>query len=282
MVDAQDRHRIGQARLLRRQGKTYDEIRAILGPVGEDRLRQWLKGIPRPPETWRAKAKDDVRRECRRLRALGLTHDDIAEITGASSASISGWVRDMPREFPGAAERRLRRLQATCARKRAERAKIRAAQIDVAASTVGMVTDRELFLVGLTLYWAEGGKSKPWAIRDHITFVNSDPDVIVVFLGWLDLLGVDRCRLRFHVSIHDTADIPAAEGYWSDLAGVPVETFNRTSVKRHNPKTTRYNTGAAYRGCLIVDVLQSADLYRRVEGWWQGLVLGVAPRVEGS
>jgi hypothetical protein len=87
MIKDQDRHRVGRARLLRRQGKTYDEIRAIIGPVGDERLQSWLKGIARPSSTWRSAAKHDMRTKCRRLRGMGLTYDEIAEVTGASVGS---------------------------------------------------------------------------------------------------------------------------------------------------------------------------------------------------
>ncbi|MGW2084076.1 hypothetical protein [Streptomyces sp. NPDC001880] len=49
--------------------------------------------------------------------------------------------------------------------------------------------------------------------------------------------------------------------------------------RKHNPKTTRRNTAETYRGCLIIYVTKSADLYRRVEGTWYGIVLGVARSV---
>jgi hypothetical protein len=140
------------------------------------------------------------------------------------------------------------------------------------------VEDRDLFFVGLALYWAEGGKSKPWAIRDHITFINRDPSVIVVFMRAASA-GRREIAASFHLSIHETADIPGAERYWADLVGVGVTSFNRSSIKRNNPKTVRYNTGVEYRGCLVVDVLQSAVIYRKVEGWWQGLTAS-ATRIE--
>jgi uncharacterized protein YerC len=106
MINSADRHRIGQARLLRRQGKTYEEIREVVGWVSEEDIRQWMKGIPRPPGTFRARAKDELREKCRQLRRSGLTYDDIAEITGASKGSLSLWLHDLPREFPGSKEQR--------------------------------------------------------------------------------------------------------------------------------------------------------------------------------
>lgn len=274
MINLDDRHRIGQARLLRRQGKTYEEIRTQIGPVRDEDLARWLRGIPRPPGTFRARAKDELRRECRRLRAAGLTYDDIAETTGASAGSLSVWLRDMPREFPNSKTQRLARLRATCARKREQREAIRAGQIHTAAQAVGTITDRELFLVGLALYWAEGAKSKPWRHNDRVTFINSDPSVIRVFMDWLDMLGVSRERRHYRVSIHESADVCAAEAYWAGLVEVAVQDLRRTTIKRHNPRTVRQNTGESYRGCLTVDVAMSAELYRFVEGWWQGLADG--------
>jgi len=96
------RRRIARARLLRRQGKTYNEIRVIIGPVDDKTLLLRCKGIPRPAATYRSHPKDDVRRECRRLRAEGLTIPEIAEKTSASKGSISPWVADarVPRAPP--------------------------------------------------------------------------------------------------------------------------------------------------------------------------------------
>jgi hypothetical protein len=58
--------RIARARLLRRDGKTYAEIRAVVGDVSDDRLKTWLAGIPRPPATRMSHPLPDLRRECRR------------------------------------------------------------------------------------------------------------------------------------------------------------------------------------------------------------------------
>lgn len=143
-----------------------------------------------------------------------------------------------------------------------------------ATQEVGDLSDRELLFAGAVLYWAEGAKDKPYKRREHVQFVNSDPGVIEVFLAWLRLLGVEPERIAYRVMIHMTADVEAAERYWAELVGVDVAALQKTTIKKHNPKTTRKNVGEGYRGCLVVRVLQSAELYRRIEGWWYGIVLG--------
>jgi hypothetical protein len=148
----------------------------------------------------------------------------------------------------------------------------------LAASEIGALTDRELLLVGTALYWAEGAKDKPYARRERVRFINSDPGVVRLYLCWLDLLEVEPARRRYNLAIHESADVAKALLFWAELAGVPPEEFGRTLVKRHNPRTRRRNFGQSYRGCLMVSVLQGAELYRRIEGWWFGIVAGATER----
>ncbi len=61
---------------------------------------------------------------------------------------------------------------------------------------------------------------------------------------------------------------PAAERVLAGRHRSRVQhSFTGPALKRHNPRTVRKNVGADYHGCLIVGVRQSADLYRRIEGW---------------
>ncbi|MET7702532.1 hypothetical protein [Streptomyces sp. NPDC005485] len=267
-----------QALTLRRAGLSRRQIRDRLHVHNNDILNRLLEGEPPPEWTKRPNAKDDVRGRARELRLQGWTYDQIQAELGCSKSSISLWVRDLPKP-----ERRDPSEQAKlAARKRwehelavrdEERQRTKAA----AAAEIGEMSDRDLFMTGVALYWAEGGKDKPYARRENVQFVNSDPGVIRVYLSWLNLLGVDRDRLRYRVMIHLTADVEGANRYWADLVGVDVSLFQRTTIKKHNPKTIRKNVGENYRGCLVIGVLQSADLYRRIEGWWNGIVLGSKP-----
>ncbi|GAA1917931.1 hypothetical protein GCM10009837_48810 [Streptomyces durmitorensis] len=259
---------------LRREGLSRRQIRDRLHLDNNDILNRLLDGEPAPEWTKRPNAKDNLRERARELRLQGLTYDQIQVELGCSKGSISLWVRDLPKP-----ERRDPSEQAKlAARKRWEhelavRDEERRQTKEAAAQSVGEMSERELLLVGVALYWAEGSKDKPYDRRENVTFVNSDPGMIQVYLAWLDLLAVERRHLRFSVMIHESADVAAAERYWADLVGVDRATFNKTTLKKHNPKTVRKNVGAAYRGCLVVKVLQGADLYRRIEGTWYGIVL---------
>ncbi|MEU6232993.1 hypothetical protein [Kitasatospora sp. NPDC047058] len=216
------------------------------------------------------RAKTEQREAARRLRREGRTYDEIQAELGVSKSSISLWVRDLPAPRPSR-ERMRKAAETRWGPVRKRREEERQATKAAARAEIGPMSDRELFLLGVGFYWAEGTKDKPYDRREHVQFVNSDPDVVALFLNWLALLGVCRSRWRLRVMIHETADAVAARRYWSDKTGVPPEDFQRTTLKRHSAKTARKNTGEGYHGCLVVTVLGSADLYRRIEGWWMGV-----------
>ncbi|KES06123.1 hypothetical protein BU52_15415 [Streptomyces toyocaensis] len=263
---------------LRRAGLSRRQIRDRLHVDNNDILNRLLQGEPAPEWTRRPNAKDGLRERARDLRLQGWTYDQIQVELGCSKSSISLWVRDLPkperkrtREEASAIARR--GWEATLRRREEERQRTKA----TAAGEIGTLTDRELFIAGVALYWAEGAKDKPYARRENVQFVNSDPGVIHVYLAWLDLLGVERSRLRYRVMIHETADVEGAERHWAGLLGIDVALLQKTTIKKHNPKTVRKNVGDDYRGCLVVSVLRGAELYRRIEGWWYGIVGAVRP-----
>jgi len=260
-----------QAVALRRAGKSRREIKEILGIGSNTTLNDLLAGEPPPEWTRRPRAKDDLHAKARLLREQGLDYDRIAAELGVSKGTVSAWVHDMPwpdrlsyeecrkRAAEGArlyweTERRVRE---------ARREAVRAA----AAADIGPLTQRELLIAGAIAYWCEGSKNKPYNRQDRVMFVNSDPGLITFFLRFLDAAWVDRGRIRYRVFIHETADLERAEHFWLVVTGADPAQFHTPTLKRHNPKTVRRNTGDEYHGCLRIDVHQGADLYRRIEGW---------------
>ncbi|MEV7674399.1 MULTISPECIES: helix-turn-helix domain-containing protein [unclassified Streptomyces] len=268
-----------QAVALRREGLSLRQIRDRLKVYNNDLLHRLVKGEPAPEWTRRPNAKDDLRARARELRLEGWTYDRIQAELGCSKSSVSLWVRDLPKPEPRYTEEERRaRMNAGLARLRATQDEERRETKRRAHESVGALSDRELFIAGVTLYWAEGAKDKTYRRREVLQFINSDPNVITLYLRWLGLLGVTPDRLRFRVSIHESADVAEAEKFWAELAGVDASAFQRATLKRHNPTTVRKNTAEAYRGCLVVYVTGGSELYRRTEGAWYGIVEAAGAR----
>jgi transcriptional regulator with XRE-family HTH domain len=260
-----------QAIALRRAGKSRREIAELLGITSHRTLNEALRGEPPQPWTWRPNAKDDLRARARDLRKQGLDYEEIVAELGVSKSSVSLWVRDMPRperlsydECRKRSADGVRRYWAAEGPIReAERVAISAA----AAAQIGQLNERELLIAGAIAYWCEGAKNKPYRRSDRVAFMNSDPALIKLFLRFLKAADVEGEGLVYRVQIHETADIDAAQRFWLDVTRADPTQFRRPTLKRHNPKTVRKNTGSDYHGCLRIDVLRSSVLYRQIEGW---------------
>ena len=269
-----------RAQVMRAEGATYAQIKAALG-VGSSTVSKLLgnvgTGRPRP------RISPEVREQARELRRQGASVPAIGRQLGIARSTAWLITKDIPwtptrNPSDRRAEGARRRWQAYNERReneRTEAAKLWEGYVDELSA-------RDLLLVGVALYWAEGAKSKPWRRYEMLLFVNSDADMIRVFLRWLDLIGVEESRRVFRVQIHESADVDAALRYWSQVVDVPSDQFLTTNLKRHNPLTKRRNVGDAYHGCLTVRVRRSASEYRLVEAVWRAMAGAAAKTLESA
>jgi transcriptional regulator with XRE-family HTH domain len=256
-----------QARAMRAAGKSRREIEVSLG-IGDDLAKELLRGVPLPDSLRRPRAKDQLREKARELREAGWTYPQIAKELGVSKSSCSLWLRDMVHPLPGldGQERRTAAIRASCAKTQELREAERVAFKAEVAEALGAVTDRDVLVALAVSYWCEGGKTKPWARRELIQWMNSDLMLVKLFFEGLRVLGIPDERIRLRLSIHETADEPSARAWWADQLGWSPDAFMRSTIKRHQPKTVRKNVGDDYHGCLTVTVLQSRLLYQLLDG----------------
>ncbi|NES26580.1 resolvase [Micromonospora terminaliae] len=230
----------------------------------------------------RRNLRDDLQRAAHRLREEGRTVNEIADGLGIAKSTAYRWVGHLPLDRSSAAA--VERRHIADARRTVHRTERRKLREEVerearkqGAEWVGAPALRELLLVGAVLYWCEGTKSKPANPRYDLTFTNSDIRLVELFVRFVEATGRSRQELRYRVSIHETADADAAGRWWAAQLGVDSDSFQRPTLKRHNPRTARTNVGADYRGCLVVRVPRSRELYLWMAGVVEGLVALHAP-----
>lgn len=220
---------------------------------------------------------EELRSRARRLRLEGWSVPAIAAEIGIARSTAFEWTKHIPREgTPEAIEyRKKRSKQMTDARwapHRAARAAAREEILTNAADSVGELTEREIMLLGAAVYWCEGAKAKPWRPHDWgVKFVNSDVTLISLFLRFADELGYPRDQLSYSLSIHESADVEAAQRWWEQQIGLVPGSITKAAIKRHNPVTVRNNVGDHYHGCLMVYVPRPRRLYWRMEGIMSGV-----------
>ena len=107
--------------------------------------------------------------------------------------------------------------------------------------------------VGTILYWCEGSKRD----RDYrVEFVNSDSDMVRVFMKYLRAKRIDENRIRARISVHEQDDVAECTEYWKEVTSLRDSNFMSASIRRtslaraplpHGTLTVRYNSIALLR-----------------------------------
>lgn len=213
-----------------------------------------------------------------KLRKEGKTYSEILKQIPVAKSTLSEWLRDVglsKRQNQVLTERRIEAgRRGGLARKRQRLENVEKIRLESLNSIKG-ISKKELWIIGVILYWAEGTKEKDFRPGSGVNFNNSDPRMIKVFVKWLlESCKVSRDRITFEIYIHENSknDVQKAKEYWSKVTGFSMEKFGKVYFKKNKIKTIRRNTGDLYYGLLRVRVIASSTLVRQIAGWTEGIV----------
>lgn len=212
-----------------------------------------------------------------KLRRRGQSYSEILKEIPVAKSTLSLWLREVGLSKGQRQEltekKRLGQLKGAFKRKTA-RIDIQQRIYNKSQSDIGPITDRELWLLGIALYWAEGSKEKEDRPGSGVKFSNSDPKMINLFIRWLiNCCGVNRNKIYFQIYIHEIYRnrLIRVKKYWANSTGFTMKDFCNVYFKRHNAKTKRKNRGDLYNGLLRVNVRASSGLNRKITGWVMGI-----------
>ncbi|MBI5135352.1 hypothetical protein HZA86_03935 [Candidatus Uhrbacteria bacterium] len=208
------------------------------------------------------------------FRQQGLSYSEIRERIPVAKSTLSLWFKEVglsrPQQQRLTEKKRLAGLRGA-QRRHEQRVIIRDEIVHRSAKEIGHLSQRELWLLGVALYWAEGHKEKEKRSA-ALQFGNSDPLMITLFLRWLRVvfhITDDRIRLGLYIHKNSKNTVERAKDFWKGITGLPVIHF--VYFKQGNPKTKRKNIGDLYFGLLRITVLSSINLNRQIEGWIKGI-----------
>lgn len=221
--------------------------------------------------------KGALKIEAINLRKAGFGINEIAEKLKVRKNTASLWCRPFP--LTGGQEALLKKRSKEKGRKghrlamqnRVTLNLQRLKEIEKTASLeIGTLSTRELFLVGVMLYWAEGFKHKR---ENALGFSNSDPQLVKVYLLWLKkclkVQGGDlSLRVTANIALKDS--VGKFEGFWSKFLGVPKFQFGKPFFQSSIQKK-KYPVDKVYYGVLRVYVKKSSLLFKKMRGWMTGL-----------
>lgn len=213
------------------------------------------------------------------LRKQGRTYSEILDRINVAKSTLSLWLREV-----GLSKAQKQRITKKKIESALRGARVRHnKKIDLikrleaeSKGEIGVVSKRELFLLGVALYWAEGSKEKVYGAGINVQFSNSDPRMIKLFLLWLKQVGVSKDRIKFELFIHENNKYRLKEviNFWSEKISIRRASLSKVYFKKHKFNTNRKNVKTLYYGLLRVTISASSDLNRKISGWISGILLG--------
>lgn len=106
------------------------------------------------------------------------------------------------------------------------------------------LTDRELEIIGISLYKCEGSKRRRAKGRKSdycyaIEFTNCDPGVIELFVLFLNkILKINNQKLKVELFFYKDHNIDKLKEYWSRITGISLTQFDKPILLEQ--KNSRY------------------------------------------
>jgi hypothetical protein len=215
------------------------------------------------------------------LRKEGRSYKQIQETLGVAKSTLSLWLKDI--ELSEAAKQKIARrvhdtsIKALVTRNKQQTvlAKERAKRIQKEAIREAISLQKDpLFLIGVSLYWAEGYKrganGSKWKCVD---FTNSDPEMVKVMMGFFrKFCKVSDDRIRIQLIAHPNIDIGQAVAFWSELTLIPGNQFIRTYCKISRASQGKRPAITLTHGTVHIRI-HDVQLFFRIIGWIKGLRL---------
>jgi len=202
------------------------------------------------------------------MRKEGLSIKQIASALGVSTSTVSRWCSNIVLTSAQSAALARKRKDAGI---RALRPYIEAnqklkmqdiqTQLMVGKDDLGKLSKRDVYILGLGLYWGEGYKrgSQEWG------FTNSDPRIIRMIMKWAQEcydIPQDRFIARLTINALYANQNDRLIAFWSKETGIPVSQFSKTSYISGYGKPDR--DASTYLGTMRIKIRKSTSLRRRI------------------
>lgn len=165
-----------------------------------------------------------------RLRKKGMSYSQIKKKVHVSKSSLSLWLYKYP-----LSKERIKKLQ--MGKKKIERFRetmrlkreTKLAEVYKKEKKLLLpLSNKEVYLSGLSLYWGEGGKTE----RGATILSNTKPEMIRFFIYWLvNVIGVPKNKLWIKLHLYADMDEKKEIKFWCKELGLLKSQFKNSYVK---------------------------------------------------
>lgn len=183
-------------------------------------------------------ANRTLRAEAIKLRLQGYTYSQIKGELKLAKGTLSNWLKNLPlsentikllsKNKEISEDIRIEKFRQTARNKWINRlSKV----LETQRKEVLPLSEQELFLAGVCLYWGEGSKQ-----RNIVAISNTDPRIIKFVFYWMTvILKVPKDKLQVRLHLYSDMDVKVEVRFWSQVLSIPENQFRRPYIK----KTTR-------------------------------------------
>ena len=237
------------------------------------------------------------------LRKKGLSYSDIKKEILVPKSTLSRWLRVVKLTEPQTQKLEDRRLKNAKANFQNRILKIsrRIEEIkNSSAKDLKEISKRELWLMGIMLYWRERFLHQNESdLKKGVRFTSYDPHIVKFFLRWLKDIGrIEKDEIGFDIFIgqdkkrkdkkiveqnknkttHNVVEangevVAEAINYWSQITDLPKDYFAHVYFQKNRRKTSKKKSSKkAHYGLLRIRVKASSMMARQISGWIRAIV----------
>lgn len=209
--------------------------------------------------------------EARTLRFNGLSINDIVTKVKVSKSSASLWTRDIILNKQQLSNLSLKnKARETIERRRFTRltnAKAGRDRVSAKAEqSIQHLSPYQLKLIGIALYWGEGGKTQ----RALVRFSNSDSNMIRIMMRFFrETCSVPEKKFKGHIHMYNHEKVQIVEKYWSMITGIPISQFFKTYTKPSKASSQLKKT--LPNGTFDIYICDT-NLFLTIKGWMDKII----------
>lgn len=205
-----------------------------------------------------------------KLRNAGYSYSMINERIGVPKATLSNWLAFIPFQPNQEVLKKIgkAKLKSALYKQNLKFEDIAKMKLE-ASEDVGVLSQRDLFMLGIGLYMGEGAKS-----FEQVNIVNSDPVIIKAGMKWLKtFLKLDIKNFSVAIHAYPDTDLVKSVNFWSKATKIPKHQFFKVIIDKRRNKSQLNKRKLPYgtvslrikNGGTIFPGVKS--LHRKIMGW---------------
>lgn len=211
------------------------------------------------------------------LRKKGYSYNMITDRLGISKSTLSCWFKELPFTPNRQVIERIKKGPFKSGQIRHNQRVADIAKIKkIAKKELGVITKRDLWMLGLGLYIGEGLKAFETA-----QIINSDSAIIRLAIRWFnDICGIKNDHITVAMHLYPDNDEKECSDYWRKITGLSIKQFRKTQIDRRTDKTKNKRRKLPY-GTIRLSIISNGNsnfgvnLHRKIMGWIESSLVQV-------